>query len=87
MLKNNGYVYIRTHYSYDNDNVCKLGETINIPNRDSQYATGELKRGCFKIVIEILPEQIYTSLSVEKILQKYFIKYHAKYNAENEYNL
>ena len=34
MIKNNGYVYIRTHYSYDVDDVYKLGETQNMPQEN-----------------------------------------------------
>ena len=41
-----GYIYIRNHPSYHDLNACKLGKTTNIPDRDTQYATGEIKRGC-----------------------------------------
>jgi superfamily II DNA or RNA helicase len=85
MEKNNGYIYIRTHPAYDEEDVSKLGKAGNIPDRDSQYATGEIKRGYFKLVIEILAEQLHTASSVEKILQRYFLKYHVKYDAGNEF--
>jgi len=84
-MENNGYIYIRSHSSYDNENALKLGETNNIPDRDTQYATGEIKRGYFKKVIEILPNQKYTSSYVEKLLQKEFINYHIKYDAGTEF--
>jgi len=49
----NGYIYIRNHPSYELENVYKLGKASNIPERDSQYATGEIKRGYFEIIFEI----------------------------------
>ena len=54
METNNGYIYIRCHSYYDIDNICKLGKTKNISNRDNTYATGEYKRGYFELVIKIL---------------------------------
>lgn len=48
-----GFLYIRTHYAYDKYDCCKLGITINIPNRDNTYATGEVIRGKFVIVYEV----------------------------------
>lgn len=48
-----GYIYVRFHESYDLYNACKLGKTNNIPERDNQYSTGEIKRGMFKFVYEV----------------------------------
>jgi len=48
-----GYIYIRCHPSYDEYYVCKIGKASNIPERDSQYATGEFIRGQFESVFEI----------------------------------
>lgn len=48
-----GYIYIREHESYDIYDCCKLGKASNIPERDSQYATGEIKRGKFVNVFEV----------------------------------
>jgi hypothetical protein len=64
---NNGYNYIRTHKYYNYDNICKLGKTKNISNRDYCYATGEYKRGKFILVIEILDNQLYDDTYVEKL--------------------
>lgn len=50
---NNGYIYIRRHIYYENDKICKLGKSKNIPDRDNGYATGEYRRGKFGLVIEI----------------------------------
>lgn len=65
----NGYIYIRTHTAYDAESVCKLGKTDSIPNRDTQYATGEIKRGIFALVLEMPVESVGI---VERMLQKYF---------------
>jgi superfamily II DNA or RNA helicase len=80
----NGYIYIRNHPSYDEDDVCKLGKTNNIPERDTQYATGEIKRGNFEMVIEMPKEVIGI---VEKLLQKYFnsLGFHIQYDGGTEF--
>ena len=85
MTNNNGFVYIRQHIYYDNDKICKLGRSKNIPDRDNSYATGEYKRGKFKLVIEISNNQIFDDTFVEKILQRYFKNYHSKINGGSEF--
>ena len=82
---NNGYIYIRNHIYYNIDNVCKLGKTKNIVNRDYSYATSEYKRGEFILVIEILNDQIYDDTYVEKLLQRYFKNYHLKKDGGSEF--
>ena len=77
-----GYVYVREHPSYDTNNACKIGKTLNIPDRDTQYATGELNRGRFVEVFE-MSDKIYGN--VEKILQREFSKFNIKYNAGTEF--
>ena len=69
MNPQNAYIYIRDHPSYDKYAGCKLGKTTNIPDRDTQYATGEIKRGNFELVIEMPKEVIGI---VEKLLQNNF---------------
>ena len=49
----NNYIYIRNHKYYDIDNVCKLGQTKNIVERDSQYLTSEFKKGEFGLLFKI----------------------------------
>ena len=80
----NGYIYIRNHPSYDEADGCKLGKANNIPERDTQYATGEIKRGNFEMVIEMPKEFIGI---VEKLLQKYFnsIGFHIQYDGGTEF--
>ena len=66
-----GYIYIRTNKYWDIDEVCKFGETDNIPNRESIYITSEPKRGKFIHVIQI--NSLSPSLkSIEDELKKYF---------------
>lgn len=80
----NGYIYIRNHPSYEKYNGCKLGKANNIPERDAQYATGEIKRGNFELVIEMPRENIGT---IEQMLQKYFtsLGQHIQYDGGREF--
>ena len=80
----NGYIYIRNHPSYDEYDGCKLGKANNIPERDTQYATGEIKRGNFELVIEMSKEVIGI---VEKFLQNYFnsLGFHIKFDGGTEF--
>jgi superfamily II DNA or RNA helicase len=79
-----GYIYIRNHTSYDEYNCYKLGKADNIPNRDGVYATGEIKRGYFELVIEM--DKTITTL-IEKMLQNYFnsLGFHLKFDGGNEF--
>ena len=80
----NGYIYARFHSSYEQYNACKLGKTMNIPDRDTQYATGEIKRGYFGLVIEM---DINYIDRVEKMLQNYFncLGYHIRFDGGSEF--
>lgn len=80
---NNGYIYIRFFHNYPS--VCKMGKTENIVNRDNVYATGEFKRGVYKLVIEIEANQTFDDSKIEKILQNNFKKYHSKLDGGNEF--
>jgi len=82
---NNGYIYIRRHIYYENDKICKLGKSKNIPDRDNGYATGEYRRGKFGLVIEISNNQIFDDTYVEKLLQRYFKIYHSKMDGGSEF--
>lgn len=79
-----GYIYVRTHESYDKFNAYKLGKTDNIPNRDSNYTTSEIVKGKFIIVIEV----DYDFLDdIESKLKNYFIllEYHIYHNGGTEF--
>ena len=77
-------LYVRTHESYDVYDACKLGIANNIPDRDSTYVTGEIKRGNFELVIEIPKDKMRI---LEKLLQNYFncIGFHIKFNGGKEF--
>lgn len=83
-MTTNAYIYIRRHASYEVEKACKLGKTYNIPDRESTYITGELKRGNFDLVIEVPRNKV---VIIEKMLQSYFttLGYHVKYDAGTEF--
>ena len=53
-----GYIYLRNHEAYDKYDLCKIGKTENIPERDTTYVTGEVMRGKFTIVFEVPHKQM-----------------------------
>ena len=78
----NGYIYIRNHPSYDLDEACKMGKANNIPERDTQYATGEIKRGYFEVVFEVPIEKVG---HIERLLQNEFRGLNIKYDGGTEF--
>jgi len=82
MNQTNGYIYVRNHSSYDVDDACKMGKANNIPERDTQYATGEIKRGYFEAVFEVPIEKMGI---VERLLQNEFRELNIKYDAGTEF--
>ena len=82
MKLNYGYIYIRYHEAYDKYDAFKLGITTNIPDRDTQYATGEIKRGIFEIVFEIPIEKMK---NIEYLLHLKFYEFNCKINGGTEF--
>jgi hypothetical protein len=82
MNQTTGYIYVRNHPSYDVYDACKMGKASNIPERDTQYATGEIKRGYFEAVFEIPIEKMGI---VERLLQNEFCHLNIKYDAGTEF--
>ena len=78
----NGYIYVRNHPSYDVHDACKMGKANSIPERDTQYATGEIKRGYFEAVFEVPIERVGI---VERLLQNEFRELNVKYDAGTEF--
>jgi superfamily II DNA or RNA helicase len=78
----NGYIYIRNHLAYDVEDVCKMGKSNNIPERDTQYATGEIKRGYFEDVYEVPIKKMEI---IERLLQNEFRELNIKYDAGTEF--
>ena len=77
-----GYIYIRNHTSYDMEGVCKMGKTLSCPERDSLYATGEVRRGYFSTVFEVPVKKLAI---IERLLQHEFSKFNIKYDAGVEF--
>lgn len=82
MNQSYGYIYFRNHSSYDAYNVCKMGKAANIPERDTQYATGEIRRGHFELVLEV---PIHKMGIVERLLQNEFCELNVKFDAGTEF--
>ena len=82
MNSTNGYIYVRYHPSYHVDDACKMGKANNIPERDTQYATGEIKRGYFEVVFEVPIEKMGF---IELLLQNEFRELNVKYDAGTEF--
>jgi superfamily II DNA or RNA helicase len=82
MDRERGYIYVRNHQSYDIDNACKMGKAMNIPERDTQYATGEIRRGYFEVIFEIPFGKVGI---VERLLQYEFRELNVKYDAGTEF--
>jgi superfamily II DNA or RNA helicase len=81
-MNQHGYIYIRNHPSYELYDACKLGKANNIPERDSQYATGEITRGYFELVFEVPFEKVN---EIERLLQKEFKESHIYHNGGKEF--
>lgn len=86
MMINNefGYLYVRLQEAYDKYKSGKFGITECIINRDGTYTTGEIKRGNFKLVIQIPKDKMRL---LEKLLQNYFksLDLHIIYNGGTEF--
>jgi superfamily II DNA or RNA helicase len=83
-MNNKGYIYIRTHESYNIYNAVKLGKTDNIPDRESNYITCEIIKGHFIIVIAV---DYFLLNDIEIQLKQYFasLGYHIYHNGGTEF--
>ncbi len=81
-MTNNGYIYIRCHYSYNDYNVYKLGESKDIISRDATYTTGEFIKGDLLLVLELYS---HDSKIVEKLLKMYFKQYNIRNTGGTEF--
>ena len=82
MTQQHGYIYIRTHSSYDIENACKVGKTKNIPERENIYATGEIRKGKFSTVFEVPFENMD---EIERSIQEEFRELNIYYGAGTEF--
>ncbi len=82
MTNKQGYVYIRENPGLENKNICKLGQTMNIPERETTYITSEPDGGYFTHVFEITNQNIKHMnqyiRDIETHLKKIFNMYHYK---------
>jgi superfamily II DNA or RNA helicase len=82
MTQSAGYIYIRSHPAYDAHDACKMGKTDSIPERDAQYATGEIERGKFEPVFEVPIKQMSM---VENLLKSKFSKFNVRIDGGTEF--
>jgi len=82
MTQSVGYIYIRSHPAYDAHDACKMGKTDSIPERDAQYATGEIERGKFEPVFEVPIKQLSI---VENLLKSKFSKFNVRIDGGTEF--
>jgi superfamily II DNA or RNA helicase len=82
MTQSVGYIYIRSHPAYDTYDACKMGKTDSIHERDTQYATGEIKRGNFEPVFEVPIKQMSM---VENLLKVKFSKFNVRIDGGTEF--
>lgn len=75
-----GYIYIRSHPSYEN--ACKLGIASNILDRDATYTTGELRKGNFTHVFEVEAKQMRLA---ENLLKHDLKEHHIYYGGGTEF--
>jgi hypothetical protein len=86
------YVYVRTHHGYlfynpEPGRVVKLGIATNLKDRDSSYATSEVRRGIFEKIFEIHNIERPELLRIEGMLHAQFAKFHVKDNGGSEFFL
>ena len=79
---NKEYIYVREHESYEKYNAIKLGQTTNIPDRESQYITCEIVRGKFIYVYRL---SHLKSSKIEKKLKNLFLNDNIRKNGGTEF--
>jgi superfamily II DNA or RNA helicase len=77
------YIYVRENKYWNIDNVCKIGFTTNIPDRNGQYITCEPIRGKFTHVFEFTGKKM--GLQIEDKIHEIFNKYHFNGNGGIEF--
>ena len=71
-----GFIYVRTHYSYADYSVCKLGKTQDLLSRSYTYSTGEYIKGKYILIIKIITP--YDHHQSELLLQQHFHRWHKR---------
>jgi superfamily II DNA or RNA helicase len=71
------YIYVRTNEWWDMYDICKIGKSINIPNRENGYVPGEPIRGKFIHVFKVHQMDV-----IETLLKEEF--HHLNFNQKND---
>jgi len=69
IINSYGYIYLRSHESYDKYNAYKLGKTEDCIGRNSTYITREIVRGEFIMILQVSIDELS---KIEIDLQKHF---------------
>ena len=77
---NIGYIYIRIHKFYDKYNVCKLGKTLNLIERNATYITNEIECGFFELAIGVPIQKLDI---IERLLQNHFKSFEYHYDLDS----
>ena len=84
------FIYIRDNEWFKSLNVYKVGITIDIINRSSTYITGEIIRGSFVKIIELLDIDKNDLMIIDKKIKDEFKEFYKReifYNYIEKYYL
>jgi hypothetical protein len=82
MNQDNGYIYFRSHQSFDEFDVYKIGNTNDIHKRDTQYVRDELVRGNFVTVFEV---PIKKMKIIDRLIKNEFSELHLIFDGGTEF--
>lgn len=79
------YIYIRDNDWYKSLNVYKVGITTDIINRNSTYITGEIIRGYFIKIIELIDINKNELMIIDKKIKEEFKDFNIYFNGGKEF--
>jgi|688.fasta_scaffold30425_6 superfamily II DNA or RNA helicase len=79
------YLYIRDNEWYKQHNVYKVGITTSIKDRDNTYITGEIVRGTFIKIYELIDKNEQQLKKIDDDFKKYFKEYNIYKNSGTEF--
>jgi hypothetical protein len=79
-----GYIYIRDNEWYKQLNVYKVGITISIKDRNNTYITGELYRGLYVKIYELIINESKLNI-IDNLIKSYFKHYNIYHNGGKEF--
>jgi len=83
-MTDNGYIYIRDNYWYNYSNVYKVGITTSIKDRGDTYITGELYRGVYVKIYELIINKSQLHF-IDNSIKRYFKHYNIYHNGGKEF--